>query len=306
MQNIAAIILTFNEEIHLKRCIDSILPITKEIFVVDCFSTDKTIEIAELMGAKVFRHKWENSYAKQLNWALSNLPVTSEWILRLDADEYLLPELVSEINNKIQNIPENITGIICKRRHYFLGKWIKKGTYPVKLLRLFRYGKGFCEQRWMDEHIELTEGESIEFKHDFVDYNLNNLGWWIQKHNGYSVREAIDLLDVELNLLAKNENELKLNGQALEKRKKKIKYSKMPLFLRSFIYFLYRYFLKFGFLEGKEAFLWHFLQGWWYRTLVDVKIFEIKKACGTDKNKIKEFIRIQYGVDVDVLGNESI
>jgi len=297
MLDISVIILTYNEEIHIERCIQNVKPIAKDIFVVDCFSNDKTVEIAKSLGAKVFQHKWENSYAKQFNWSLENLPITTKWVLRLDADEYLYPELIEEITKKLSGLPENITGIVFKRRHIFLGKWMKRGTYPVKLLRLFQYRKGICEQRWMDEHIQLNEGISIEFEHDFADHNLNNLTWWTQKHNGYAIREAIDLLNIELHFY--EEKEVQLNAQALKKRKRKESYARKPLFLRAFMYFVYRYIFKLGFLEGKEGFLWHFLQGWWYRTLVDAKIYEIKKACGTDKEKIKQYLLTHHHINID-------
>jgi glycosyltransferase involved in cell wall biosynthesis len=296
MLDLSIIILTYNEELHIQRCLENVLSMAKEIFIVDSYSADKTVEIAETLGAKVYQNKWENNYAKQFNWALKNLPIQTQWILRLDADEYLIPELIEELKEKLNTIDESITGIIFKRRHIFLNKWIKRGTYPVKLLRLFQYKKAICEQRWMDEHIQLIEGYSIEFQHEFIDHNLNNLGWWTQKHNNYSIREAIDLLDIELNLSGKS-NENVLIGQAAYKRNKKLSYAKKPLFIRSFAYFIYRYIFKLGFTEGKEGFLWHFLQGWWYRTLVDAKIFEIKKACGNDKEKIIEYIKINYHID---------
>jgi glycosyltransferase involved in cell wall biosynthesis len=298
MLDISVIILTYNEELHLCRCIENIRPIAKEVFVVDSYSTDRTIEIAEFWGAKVYQNRWENNYAKQFNWSLENLPIQTQWVLRLDADEYLTLELIEELNQKLNNLSENITGAIFKRRHIFLDKWMKRGTYPVKLLRLFRYGKGSCEQRWMDEHIQLTEGITIEFEHDFVDHNLHNLNWWSSKHISYSIREAIDLLDIELNLTGNNTfNEL--TGQAADKRNKKLSYARKPLFVRSFAYFIYRYIFKLGFTEGKEGFLWHFLQGWWYRTLVDVKIYEIKKACGNDKEEIINYIQKNYNLNIN-------
>jgi hypothetical protein len=150
----------------------------------------------------------------------------------------------------------------------------------------------------MDEHIQLFDGITVEFKYDMVDHNLNNLGWWIQKHNGYSIREAIDLLDIELGILGiKREENTNISDQAKKTRKKKLKYAKMPLFLRSFMFFAYRYIYKMGFVEGKAAFIRHFFQGWWYRTLVDAKIYEIKQACGNDKEKIIEYIKTNYGID---------
>ncbi|MDR0605632.1 MAG: glycosyltransferase family 2 protein [Bacteroidales bacterium] len=297
MLDLSVIILTYNEEIHIRRCVENIQPIAKEIFIVDSFSTDKTIEIAKSLGAKVFQNKWENNYAKQFNWALDNLPIQTQWVLRLDADEYLTSELIDELTDKLKNLSKDTTGIIFKRRHIFLNKWIKRGTYPVKLLRLFRYRKAICEQRWMDEHIQLIEGSAVEFEYDFVDHNLNNLSWWTNKHNGYAIRETIDLLDIELNIFGK-EKRSELTGQAAGKRNKKYSYAKKPLFLRSFAYFIYRYIFRLGFTEGKEGFLWHFLQGWWYRTLVDAKIFEIKKICGNDKAKIIKHLRDVYNIDL--------
>lgn len=298
MPDISVIILTFNEELHIKRCIESVNEIAKDIFIVDSFSTDNTTKIADSLGAKVFKNKWENNYAKQFNWALDNLPITTKWVLRLDADEYLTPELQKEIKEGLPHLTEDINGIVFKRRHIFLDKWIKRGTYPVKLLRLFKYKKAICEQRWMDEHIVLLEGTSVEFENDFVDHNLNNLTWWTAKHIGYAIREAIDLLDIELGLIENKNANVKLSPQAAHKRQKKYRYARQPLFVRSFLYFIYRYIFKLGFLEGKEGFLWHFLQGWWYRTLVDAKIFEIKRTCGNDKEKIKSYLKENYNIEL--------
>lgn len=300
MLNIATIILTYNEEKHIERCIKNAQRFSKEIFLVDSFSTDRTKEIAESLGAVVYQNKWENNYARQFNYGLNNLPITCDWVFRLDADEYLTDALVDEIKIKFNSVPENVSGIIFERKMYFLGKLMNKGMLRMNMLRLFRYKHGFCEERWMDEHIVLTEGTSIMYDNYFVDHNLNSLGWWTQKHNGYSIREAIDLLDVELGLIEKPESVQKyeVTADAKYKREKKLKYAKMKLFWRSFIYFIYRYIFKFGFTEGKEGFLWHFLQGWWYRTLVDAKIYEIKKACGNNPEKIKQFVKDNYQINL--------
>lgn len=298
MPDISIIILTYNEEIHIRRCIENVQSLAKEIFVVDSFSIDRTIEISKKCGAKVVQNKWPGNQAKQFNWALENLPIRTQWVLRLDADEYLYPELIEEIKTKLDTFSEDITGVVINRRHIFLGKWIRRGTYPVKLLRMFRYQKAKCEQRWMDEHMQLLEGRAVDFEHDFADHNLNNLSWWTQKHNGYAIREAIELLDIEIGLLGEQQENAQLSEQAAAKRNKKIMYAKQPLFWRSFAYFIYRYIFKLGFTEGKEGFLWHFLQGWWYRTLVDAKILEIKKHCGNDVDKIKEYLRVNYSIQL--------
>ena len=299
MTDITVIILTYNEEIHIKRCLENVRSFASKVYVIDSFSNDKTVEIAKEMGAEVVPHKWPGNQAEQFNWALRNIQIDTEWVFRLDADEYLLPELIDEIKQKTVALPDNISGITFKRRHIFLNKWMKRGTYPVKILRMFRYGKAVCEQRLMDEHIQLLEGENIEFENDFVDHNLNDISWWLQKHIGYATREAAELLDVEFSITNNNSAARLLSPQTLRKRKLKLKYAKQALFWRSFAYFCYRYFFKLGFTEGKEGFLWHYMQGWWYRTLVDAKILEVRKECGKNKEKVKEYISKNWGISLE-------
>lgn len=299
MLDLTVVILTKDEELHIRRCIENVLPIAKTIYLVDSYSTDKTLEIATAYpNVRVIQHKWANNYALQFNWALDQLPADTGWVLRLDADEYLLPELVEEIRQKLPTIGEETSGVVLNRRHIFLGKWMKRGIYPVKLLRIFRYGKGRCEQRLMDEHIQLTQGEIVEFDNDFCDHNLNNLSWFCHKHVNYAVREAADLLDIEYNITgaAQTDGSKEISRQALAKRNKKHKYARQPLFLRSAAYFFYRYLFKGAFLEGKEGFLFSFIQGWWYRTLVDAKVLEIKRKSGGDPQKIKQILREEYNI----------
>lgn len=298
--DISVIILTKDEELHLKRCIENIASIAKEIFIIDSYSTDRTLDIAkEYPNVTVLQNKWVN-YATQFNWALDNAPITTEWVLRLDADEYLTEELKSELRKKLPEVSEEHTGIIFPLRRVFLGRIIKHGMPRIKMIRMFRYGKARSEVRMMDEHIELLEGNAVEFENEFADDNLNNLSWWTQKHIGYAIRETVDMLDIEFNLTGTSEidDNRNISKQAKAKRMKKHKYARKPLFVRSFAYFIYRYFFKLGFLDGKEGFLWHFLQGWWYRTLVDAKIFEIKKKCGNDPEKIKELLRSEYNISI--------
>jgi glycosyltransferase involved in cell wall biosynthesis len=298
MLDLSVVILSYNEEIHIQRCIESVSGIAQKVYLVDSFSTDRTIELASGQGAEIYQNKWENNHSKQFNWALDQLPIRTKWVLRLDSDEYLTPELVEELKVKLPGLDQSITGVVLPLRRVFLNRTIKRGTGTVKLLRIFQYGKGRCEQRWMDEHIQLSEGETIEFTNEFADHNLNNLVWWTTKHRGYAIREAIDLLDMELCLLEKENSNHRLSTHAAAKRWKKIRYARQHLFWRSFFYFFYRYFIRLGFTEGKEGFLWHFLQGCWYRTLVDAMIFEIKDACGTDRQKIRDYIRVNYSIEL--------
>lgn len=299
MLDISVIILTYNEELHIRRCIENVEPIARDIFIIDSFSTDKTLEIAKgYEKVHILQKKWENNHAKQFNWGLENADIKTKWVLRLDADEYLTPELIDELSRTLPNMSDNYTGIVFPLRRVFLGRTIRRGMPVVKLLRMFQYGKAASEVRMMDEHIQLKEGEAIELKNEFADDNLNNLSWWTQKHIGYAIREATDLLDMEYDLTgsAKNDETINLSSQALKKRRRKHGYAKKPLFWRSFAYFIYRYFFKLGFLEGKEGFLWHFLQGWWYRTLVDAKVYEIKRKSEGNPDRIKAILRDEYNI----------
>lgn len=296
MLDLTVIILTKDEKKHIARCLECVNQFASKVYVIDCFSTDGTQEIARNYRAEVLEHEWPGNQAAQFNWALSNLLITTEWIMRIDADEYLLPELIDELKLKLPSIKKGINGIVFNRRHIFLDKWMKGGIYPVKILRTFRNGHAVCEQRLMDEHIVLTDGDTMDFDNDFCDHNLNNISWFCKKHVDYSIREAAEMLDLEYGISKSNDTVNKLSTQALAKRKKKMAYARKPLFWRSTAYFLYRYFLKGGWRDGKEGFIFTFIQGWWYRTLVDAKIFEIKRKCGDDTEKIKTVLQEEYGI----------
>ena len=301
MLDISVIILTYNEEIHIRRCLENVNRFASKVFVVDCFSTDRTAEIATDLGAEVVEHKWPGNQAAQFNWALDNLPISTQWVLRLDADEYLTEELIDELVNKLQSLPSHISAIVLPLGRAFLGRVLKHGIVNgIKMIRLFRYGKARYEIRLMDEHLTVLDGDIIPFTGKFIDDNRNSIKYFIEKHNNYSSREAALLLDAEFQL--SNINSLGINekfcNDVQKKRLQKQQYAKYPLFWRAVAYFLYRYFYKLGFLDGKEGFLWDFLQGWWYRTLVDAKIFEIKKVCGNDKEKMRSYLKEQYGIDL--------
>jgi len=295
--DVSVIILTFNEEKHIERCISSLKSFAKEIFIVDSYSTDRTVEIAKSLGVTVYQNKWEN-YAKQFQWGLDNCPINTEWVMRMDADEYVLPSLAEEISSKLDGLTEDINGIYIKRRVVFMDKWIKHGGYyPTWLLRIWRHKKGYIEERWMDEHIKLIDGDTIFFTNDLVDENLNNLTWWTQKHNNYATREAVDILNIIYNFKQYDEVTPNLFGtQEQRKRWLKIRYASLPLFLRPALYFTWRYFLKLGFLDGKQGLVWHFLQGGWYRFLVDAKIYEIYSKAGKEKASIQKYIEKEYGI----------
>ncbi len=293
------IILTFNEEIHIRRCIDSFSGIASQVLVVDSFSTDATIEIAQSLGALVIQHPWEN-HARQFNWALTQLDADTDWVLRIDADEYLTPDLVTEIKSCLPGIGSEIDGVYCSRQITFQGKLIRHGgLFPVRVLRLFRYGRGQCENRWMDEHIKVF-GPTVDFKYELIDDNLNSLTWWTEKHNNYASREAIDLLNLEYQFMP-HDSVASLRGgkqTGVKRWLKEVVYSRLPLGFRAFAYFVYRYFINLGFFDGQAGTAFHFLQGFWYRYLVDAKVAEVKRSMKEKKLDIVTAIFLVLGIKI--------
>jgi len=275
---LTAIILTLNEKQHLPRCLASIKDVVDQVLVVDSYSTDDTLSIAESYGAHVVQHPFVTQ-STQFNWALTQLDEDTDWVLRIDADEYLTSELIAEIQERLPGVGFEVDGVFCDRRMTFQGKLIRfGGVFPVRVLRLFRYGQGQCENRWMDEHIKVT-GSTIDFKGELIDDNLNPLSWWTDKHNSYASREAVDLLNLEYGFMQHDSvASLSSGSQAGVKRwLKEVVYARLPGGLRAFAYFFYRYVLRLGFLDGKAGTAFHFLQGFWYRYLVDAKLAEVRR-----------------------------
>jgi glycosyltransferase involved in cell wall biosynthesis len=296
---LTVIILTKNEEIHLRRALASVEAIADRVFVIDSGSHDSTVAIARHSGAVVLTNTWVN-HASQFNWALDHLPRDTDWVLRLDADEIVSEGLADEISVDLTCVPDQIKGIYISRRINFLSRPIRwGGVFPVRSVRLFRYGFGRCENRWMDEHI-IVEGCIGEFMGEIIDDNLNSLTWWTEKHNGYSSREVIDLLNLEYGFRP-HESIANLRGGQQAGVKRWIKervYSRIPGGFRAVLYFAYRYFVRLGFLDGREGTAFHVLQGFWYRYLVDVKLHEVKcymKRHGTDAPTA---IRAVLGIEV--------
>lgn len=296
------IILTKNEERHIGRCIKSVAHIANKVYVIDSGSTDRTLEIARQTGATVLYHPWLN-YATQFNWALDQLPHDTEWVLRLDADEIVTEGLVREVMSALPQLGPDVAGIYLSRRINFLGRPIRwGGLFPIRILRLFRYGCGRCENRWMDEHIRVV-GRTTNLVGEIIDDNTNSLSWWTEKHNNYASREVVDLLNLEFGFMP-HETVAILKGWHQVGVKRWLKenvYAKLPGGLRAFLYFSYRYILRLGFLDGREGAAFHVLQGLWYRFLVDAKLQEVKSYMRRNNVDVVDAIRDVLGIDVRVL-----
>ena len=217
MLDITAIILTYNEEMHIHRCLENVKQFAKRIIVVDCFSKDKTCEIAKEMGAEVIQHEWPGNQAEQFNWLIDNVSINTKWILRLDADEYLMPDLIAELNEKLPTMDEGVSALSLSLARAYCGKILHHGIVNgIRIVRIFRTGKARYDKRIMDEHLSILDGKTIEMKHQFVDDNRLTIGQFTIKHENYASREAAFLLDAEYLLSDTSKLEKDL-GEEVEK-----------------------------------------------------------------------------------------
>ncbi len=280
---LVAVVLTLNEAQHLPRCLASLEGVANQVLVADSYSTDDTLTIAQAHGARVVQHPFVTC-AAQFNWALTQLDKDCDWVLRIDADEYLTPELAAEIWQRLPQLGPDVDGVYCGRRMTFQRQLIRfGGVFPVQVLRLFRYGRGQCENRWMDEHINVA-GRTVHFKGELIDDNLNALTWWTEKHNRYASREAVELLNLKYGFKLEDSAACLGGGVRERGRRRWLKesvYARLPGGLRAFAYFFYRYVLRLGFLDGRAGASFHFLQGFWYRYLVDAKVAEVRRYMRT-------------------------
>lgn len=285
---VSVLILTRNESVHVKRCVESAKNLTPLVFVVDSNSLDNTAKIANESGATVISGNFKR-FSDKLNWSMENIDFPTQWVFRLDADEVLTQELVENLKNTIDCAPDDVCGVYVRRQLWFMGSWVRHGgMYPTFSMRLWKKGTVRCESRDLDEHMIMSVGSVIRLNLDVIDNPLFDLTSWIEKHNGYASLEAFTALNESTaDTLIKPE----LFGDSVA-RKRWLKvhiFYRLPLFIRPFLYFLYRYIFRFGFLDGVSGFIFHFMHGLWYRILIDAKILETQKKLQLNCNE-KNFL----------------
>ena len=293
---LSVVLLTFNEEANLPACLESLKELNSELFIVDSGSTDRTREIATRFGAAITEHPFE-THAKQWDWVLRNLPISTEWVLAIDADQRLTPELRAEISDFLKNRARangDLGGCYIKRRQIFRGKWIKHGGYyPKYLLKLFRRDQAWSDQTDLVDHHFRVKGKVAKLQNDLVEDNRNeaDIRIWIEKHNRYAVLQAREEISRTIN------GNGRLSIRALfgtpDERvlwRKRV-WSKLPLYVRPALYFFYRYILRLGFLDGKQGFIFHFMQAFWYRLLVDINRDELRKIQFTGDKVKTQLVR---------------
>jgi glycosyltransferase involved in cell wall biosynthesis len=274
---VSVIVLTFNEGPNLDACLQAVRDCAGEILIVDSGSTDNTLQIAEAYGATVFQHPFE-SHARQWDWALANLPVRGEWVLGLDADQVLSPELALEIKTLGDPRFAAIDGIYINRRQIFRNQWIRHGGYyPKYLLKLFRPGCVITDENdLVDHHFHVT-GAVAKLRHDLIEANRkeDDISFWIEKHNRYAKKLALEEFRRRNGERPDPIRASWLGNPDQRTLRMKQLWLHMPLYVRPFLYFGYRYFLRLGFLDGKEGAIFHFMQAFWYRLLVDIHLDDL-------------------------------
>jgi len=271
----SVILLSFNSSSSLAATLASIRELSDDIHVVDSGSTDTTVEIANAAGAKVIFHPFEN-YGQQRNWAIDNVPVKYRWQLHLDADE----RLTDNLRNEILSIADNTeySGFFIPRYLRFLGRILRHGGMsPTWHMRLFRSGEGRCESREYDQHFWCT-GKTKKLREPMIDDIQMSLSEWTSRHNRWADAEVREILNgVKVGRVSG-----KLQGNVIEKKRfLRSGYDRMPHFFRALGLFIYRYCVRLGFMDGLEGSIFWVLQTFWFRFLVDAKLYEHRKNAGT-------------------------
>jgi glycosyltransferase involved in cell wall biosynthesis len=220
-------------------------------FVVDAFSTDKTVVIAQSLGAEVFMHEW-TGYSDQKNWALENLPIQNDWVLFLDADERVSPELAVEIQQVVLQDGSEYVGYYMARRMIFLGRWLKHTWwYPDYNLRLFKRRLGRFENRLVHETVVLN-GPVGHLHHDLIHDDQRDIATYVGRLNRYSSLEAQEMYRV---LVERCPGDFKPSwrGNRVERRRafKECLWYRLPF--RPFIRFIWTIVFRLGFLDGREG-----------------------------------------------------
>ncbi|MBE9089621.1 glycosyltransferase family 2 protein [Microcystis aeruginosa LEGE 11464] len=283
---VSVLIPAKNEESNLPACLESVAR-ADEVFVVDSQSSDRSIEISTNYGANVVQFHFNGRWPKKKNWSLDNLPFRNEWVLIVDCDERITPELWDEIATVIQD--PNYNGYYLNRRVFFLGQWIRYGgKYPDWNLRLFKHKSGRYENlntedipntgdNEVHEHV-ILDGKVGYLKNDMLHIDFRDIYHWLERHNRYSNWEA----RVYYNILTGNDESgtigAHLFGDAVQRKRflKKI-WVKLPF--KPLLRFILFYFIRLGFLDGKAGYIYGRLLSQ-YEYQIGVKLYELRRFGG--------------------------
>ena len=273
---VSIVILTFNAADSIGRTLESAAAVSDDVHVVDSYSTDATVDIVRTWGAKLVQHPFEH-YGAQRNWAIDTLPMAHEWQLHLDADERIGPELAAELRALFAEGPgRDVDGYYIPRLVHFHGQPLRHGgMYPIYHMRLFRRGRGRCENRRYDQHF-FVDGATTLLRAPMIDDIRLPLTEWTARHNRWADAEVDEVTKPSDGVIGAGHS----GDPVRAKRMQRSRYYRLPLFWRAALLFLYRYVWKLGFLDGRWGLIFYVLQTLWFRFLVDAKIFERRHRAG--------------------------
>lgn len=271
--------MTKNEELNLPACLTALQGWCHPIFVVDSGSSDGTEAVARRFGAEFVPHPWEGA-AKQWNWALQNLPLRSDWVLGLDADQRVPEELKQELLQAARHGPPDVCGYYLPRKQIFRGRWLRHGGYwPKYLLKFFRNGTAHCDEQELVDFRFYVRGKTLQLKSPMTEENLKewDITFWLQKHVGFVELHAREELRRR-----RDPPEWSLTPSPWGTSDQKTLWLKqwwyrLPPLARPFPYFLYRYLFRLGFLDGSQGALYYFLHDFWYELMIAVRLKELEK-----------------------------
>ena len=267
-KKLVIVFLTYNSQKIIKKTIDSAKKLSNNIVILDSYSKDKTIQIAKKLGCRVIKKKFIN-YSKSRNYVIHKLNKKYIWQLHLDADEYLDPKSILSIKEVLKENKSNYSYII-KRIDYFLGQKLRFAGTNSWHLRLFRSYSTYCEHRSYDQHF-VSKYKTLKLDGNIHDFNSASINRWLLKHIKWANLET-----------KTNKSKKILQGHLFkdpitQKRFFKNFYYILPLFWRCWLYFIYRYIIKLGFLDGKIGFIYCFYQSLFFRILVDTDLLQKTK-----------------------------
>jgi glycosyltransferase involved in cell wall biosynthesis len=280
------IILTYNEEMHLPRLLQSIADLNAPAFILDSGSADATVAIAKEYGAQTAQNKFVN-HPQQWDHALKNFPIQTPWVICLDADQTISPELKKRLSAFNIKEYQNTDGIYFNRKYVFKGQWIKHGGYyPFYQLKMFRYGVGYSDLNENMDHRFVVPGGTMIWKNGLIleeNFKENNIAFWLDKHNRYSDLVAQEEVE-RMSFTRQQTVKPGLFGSPDERTAwRKQLWWKMPRYVRPLLYLTQRMIIQLGFLDGRTGIIYHFLQSFWFRLVVDIKIDELLKQQGDVK-----------------------
>lgn len=274
------IVLTYNEERHIARCLESLIKICTHVYVIDSYSEDNTLQICKKFQKVTILQNVFITHSNQLQWGLSEIQSEDKWIIRLDADEHLDDALSAELDDFS---PDDVKGYKLNRTIFFDGKPVNKGgQFPIQILRLFHKDYAKVDGRPMDEKI-LVEGKVSNIKAGaIIDDNQNKIDWWIHKHLHYAKLEAMTQFRT---------GSIKPNSKTQQRI-----YYLFPDRFASICLFIYRFIFKSGFLGSKENIYFLVFQTLWYRTLVSYYVNRLKKLQKLEAKQEKvKIVEMEFG-----------